>query len=44
MWSAQKRQLMREFSSEDELREYVADARKITAALRDHIWWNLGRR
>ncbi len=43
MWSAQKRQLMREFSSEEELREYVGDARKVAAALRDHIWWNLER-
>ena len=43
MWSAQKRQLMREFSSEDELREYVGDAHKVAGALRDHIWWNLER-
>jgi cytochrome c2 len=43
MWSDQKRQLMREFSSEEELREYVGDARKVAAALRDHIWWGLER-
>ena len=43
MWSAQKRQLMREFSSEEELHEYVGDARKVAGAMRDHIWWNLER-
>ena len=43
MWSAQKRRLMREFSSEEELREYVGDAHKVAAALRDHIWWSLER-
>ena len=43
MWSAQKRQLMSEFSSEEELREYVGDARKVAGALRDHIWWSLDR-
>ncbi len=43
MWSAQKRQLMRQFQSEDELREYLGDARKVSGALRDHIFWNLER-
>jgi cytochrome c2/predicted nucleic acid-binding Zn-ribbon protein len=43
MWSAQKRQLMRHFSSEEELREYVGDARKVAGAMRDHIWWSLER-
>jgi cytochrome c2 len=43
MWSAQKRRLMSHFSSEDELREYVGDARKVASAMRDHIWWNLER-
>ncbi len=43
MWSAQKRRLMGHFSTEEELREYVGDARKVASAMRDHIWWNLER-
>ncbi len=42
MFSTQKQTLMRHFESEEELRDYLADADRVTVALRDHIWWNLG--
>ena len=41
MFSAQKREMMRHFDSEDELKAFLADADQVTVALRDHIWWNL---
>jgi len=41
MFSAQKRRMMTEFESEDDLREFLADPDKMTEALRDHIWWGL---
>ena len=41
MFSAQKRQLMTHFDSEEELKEYLSDAGNVAAAMRDHIWWNL---
>jgi mono/diheme cytochrome c family protein len=41
MWSSEKSRMMRHFESEEALKEYLADADKVTAALRDHIWWNL---
>ena len=37
-YAAQKRELMQYFETEDELREYMADVPKLSAALRDHIW------
>ncbi len=41
MFSAQKREMMRYFESEEELNAFLADAGQVTVALRDHIWWNL---
>ena len=41
MFSAQKQRMMTQFGSEAELREFLADADKVTTALRDHIWWGL---
>jgi len=41
MFSAQKSRMMTQFDSEKELKEFLADADKMTAALRDHIWWGL---
>ncbi|MCZ6727767.1 MAG: c-type cytochrome [Acidobacteria bacterium] len=41
MFSAQKRRMMSVFESEEELENYLADADKVTTALRDHIWWGL---
>lgn len=38
MFSAQKATMRRHFSSEQELKEYLSDVDKVTAALRDHIW------
>ncbi|MDX1643232.1 MAG: hypothetical protein R3244_02620, partial [Thermoanaerobaculia bacterium] len=38
MFARQKQELMRYFSSEEELRGYLADVDRVTAALRDHIW------
>ncbi len=43
MFSAEKRRLMQQFSSEQELRTYLADAHQVASALRDHLWWNLPR-
>lgn len=37
-YAAQKQQLMQYFSSEAEMKAYLSDADKVTAALRDHIW------
>jgi cytochrome c2/predicted nucleic acid-binding Zn-ribbon protein len=37
-YAAQKAEMMRYFASEDELKEYLADVDRVTAALRDHIW------
>jgi cytochrome c2/predicted nucleic acid-binding Zn-ribbon protein len=37
-FTAQKQQMMRYFSSEAELKAYLADVDKVTTALRDHIW------
>jgi cytochrome c2 len=37
-YAAQKAQMMRYFKSEAELKAYLADVDKVTAALRDHIW------
>jgi cytochrome c2 len=41
MFSAQKKSMMRHFSSEEELKEFLADTDQVTGALRDHIFWNL---
>ncbi len=41
MWSTEKDRMLRYFDSEEELKEYLADADNVTAALRDHIWWGL---
>ena len=41
MFSDQKRRLMSVFENEDELQTYLADADRVTTALRDHIWWGL---
>lgn len=41
MFAAQKRRMMSEFESDEELKEFLADADKMTQALRDHIWWGL---
>lgn len=43
MFAGQKARMMSVFDSEDELQAYLADASKVTEALRDHIWWNLSR-
>lgn len=37
-FAAQKAQMLRYFSSEAELKAYLSDVDKVTAALRDHIW------
>ncbi|MES1211824.1 MAG: hypothetical protein ABUL63_05775, partial [Acidobacteriota bacterium] len=37
-YAAQKQKMLQYFSSEAELKEYLADADKVTQALRDHIW------
>jgi cytochrome c2 len=37
-YAAQKQRLRQYFSSEDELKAYLGDADKMTAALRDYIW------
>jgi mono/diheme cytochrome c family protein len=37
-YAAQKQQLLQLFSSEAEMNAYLADADKVTAAIRDHIW------
>ncbi|HET9228791.1 MAG TPA: c-type cytochrome [Thermoanaerobaculia bacterium] len=37
-YAAQKQALMPYFSSEAELKAYLSDADKVTAAIRDHIW------
>lgn len=37
-YAAQKAQMLRYFGSEAELKAYLADADKVTAALRDYIW------
>ena len=42
MFASQKARMMSVFDDEEELREYLADADLVAAALRDHIWWNLG--
>lgn len=44
MWSQEKARMLRHFDSEDELKEYLADADFVTTAMRDHIWWGLGGR
>ncbi len=41
MWGAEKKRMLKYFDSEEELKEYLADAENVTAALRDHIWWGL---
>jgi cytochrome c2/phage shock protein A len=38
VYAAQKQQLLRYFSSEAELKAFLSDVDKVTAALRDHIW------
>jgi cbb3-type cytochrome oxidase cytochrome c subunit len=38
VYAAQKQQMLQHFSSEAELKAYLADVDKVTAALRDHIW------
>ncbi len=43
MWRGEKDRMLRHFDSEAELKEYLADAEKVTAAMRDHIWWGLKR-
>jgi hypothetical protein len=37
-YAAQKQQLLPYFSSEAEMKAYLSDTDKVTAALRDHIW------
>ena len=37
-YAAQKQKMMQYFASEAELKAYLADVDKVTAALRDHIW------
>lgn len=37
-YAAQKGELMQYFETEEEMREYLADVPKLSAALRDHIW------
>jgi cytochrome c2 len=37
-YAAQKQKMLQYFSSEAELKAYLADADKVTTALRDHIW------
>jgi len=37
-YAAQKQKMMQYFSSEAELKAYLADVDKVTTALRDHIW------
>ena len=41
MFASQKRQLMRHFDTEEDLKAYLGDAELVTEALRDHIWWSL---
>ncbi len=41
MFSSQKQRMMTAFDSEADLKAFLADAEKVTAALRDHIWWGL---
>jgi hypothetical protein len=41
MFSAQKDRMMTVFDSEEELHAFLADPDRVTAALRDHIWWGL---
>jgi cytochrome c2 len=43
MWKGEKDRMLRYFDSEQELKEYLADANKVTGAMRDHIWWGLKR-
>jgi cytochrome c1 len=43
MFAEQKTRMMTVFDSEEELDAYLADAAKVSEALRDHIWWNLSR-
>jgi cytochrome c2 len=37
-FAGEKRRMMRHFSSEEELNEYLGDVDSVTAALRDHLW------
>ena len=37
-FAAEKRRMMRHFSSEAELADFLADVDTVTLALRDHIW------
>ena len=37
-YSGEKRRLMRYFSSEEELNDYLTDVDSVAQALRDHIW------
>ncbi len=41
MFAAQKAEMMRHFTSDAELKEFLADTDQVAVALRDHIWWNL---
>ncbi|MDH3745551.1 MAG: c-type cytochrome [Acidobacteriota bacterium] len=43
MWRGQKDRMLRQFGTEPELKEFLADADQVAVALRDHIWWNLDR-
>jgi len=43
MFAEQKARMLTVFDSEEELDAYLADAAKVSEALRDHIWWNLSR-
>ncbi len=43
MWRGQKDRMLRQFATEPELKEFLADADRVAVALRDHIWWNLDR-
>ncbi|HEX9669924.1 MAG TPA: c-type cytochrome [Thermoanaerobaculia bacterium] len=38
LYAAQKQRLLAQFGSEAELKAYLNDVAKVTAALRDHIW------
>jgi hypothetical protein len=37
-YAGQKQQLLQYFSTEAEMKAYLSDAGKVTAAMRDHIW------
>ena len=37
-FAGEKRRMMRHFSSEEELNEYLGDVDSVTAALRDYLW------